>query len=395
MTAKKKRSDGEGSIYFDKSRNKFVGALVLGYRDKKPIRKKVSAATRSGAAGKLRELREQHAAHTLPQGKVPTVEQWMNTWYGTILPRTAKPLTLAGYNAKVNHYIIPLLGHHRLDRLTPEHIEAAWDVLFEVGNPTLDDPEPLAQNTIHQTHRILARALRVAVQRKHIKSNPAGFDSMDAPKRVDVEFVPLSPTEVQLVLAQAEGSWNSARWSVALALGLRQGEALGLRWIDVDLSDNVIHVRQTLNRISGKGLVFGEPKSKTGVRDIALPASLVAKMRAHKKTQNQAKLRAGDHWADTGLVFTLEDGRPIDPSVDARRWRQLLTDAGVPHRRLHDARHTAATMLLAQGVSTRVAMQILGHSQISVTMRYQHVVDEMQRDAAAKMDTALWGKSGG
>ncbi len=401
----KHRSDGEGSVYCrhktdcpergnpkPKCKCAWQGAIVTGYRDGKAIRRKVSAPTKAGCALKVRELREQLLGDELPaNGKPLTVEQWMTYWYKRIAPRETKPLTMAGYNAKVNQYIIPLLGHHRLDKLTPEHIEDAWDTLRESGNPTLPDPVPLSPNTIHQTHRILSRALKIAAHRKRLRINPAGKDSMPAPRRVEAEIIPMAEAEVDKLLDTCRGQWNAARWSVALALGLRQGEALGLRWEDVDLDEGVIHVRQTLMRLTGRGIVFGTPKSAKSRRSIAVPASLLAALKSHRKAVNAQRLALGNHWTDSGLVFTLEDGRPLDPSVDAGRWRKLLEQAGIRHYRLHDARHSAGTMMVREGVDLRVAMQILGHSQLSVTMRYQHVVDAAMKDAATKLDQqARW-----
>lgn len=408
-SGRKKRPDGEGSLY---QRHKdgcakpvnsrgestckcpWVGAFVLEFRAGKPIRKRVTAKTRSGAAAKLREIRAEHEANTLPVGKSPTVEQWMNHWLSKIAARKVGPLTLENsYRQKVRDYIIPLLGHHRLDRLTAEHIEAAWDELSEVGNPTLDyeKRKPLAPNTVLQTHRILSRALKVAVQRKRLRTNPAATEGMDAPSGSKVEMTPLTLEESRKVLAAAKGKRNAARWSVALALGLRQGEALGLRWEDVNLDDGVLRVRQALQRVRGRGLVFGGLKSDAGRRDIALPAELVTQLRQHKSEQNAERIKAGSIWEDHGLVFCQENGKPIDPSRDWKSWRDLLAAAKVPKRRLHDARHAAATLMLLQGIDTRVVMQILGHSQISMTMRYQHAVDELRKDAAAKVGSALYG----
>lgn len=403
----KTRVDGDGSVYQrhgddcppvdpatrrrppHKCSGKWIAAATL-YVDHngRPKRIKVSANTKTGAIANLNERREALGGDLPAVGKVTTVEEWMSYWFKRVAPRRCKPLTLAGYDAKVNDYIIPLLGHHRLDRLTPEHIEDAWDRLREEGNPTLPEPKPLSPNTIHQTHRILSRALKVAVQRKRLRANPAGSDSMDAPPRVEVEIKPMRDDEVERVLAAAREQWNGARWSVALALGLRQGEALGLRWEDVDFDAGTLTVRQTLMRLTGQGLVFGTPKSSTSRRTIALPTSLQARLKAHRTEQNAKRLELGSHWTDSGLVFTMEDGRPIDPSVDAGRWRALLAEAGVPHYRLHDARHSAATMMVIQGVDLRSAMSILGHSQMSVTMRYQHVVDRVKREAADKLDQA-------
>lgn len=404
----KNRTDGDGSVYQRHSPDcsrptdgrgkstckcKWQGVYVVGTKPNpkggRPllVRKKVSANTKSAAAVKLADLKQKHAADDLPaDGKSITVEQWMNHWYRKVLPRYAKPYTVAGYNAKVNQYIIPILGHHRLDKLTPEHIEDAWDRLRDEGNPTLDDPVPLSANTIHQTHRILSRALKVAVQRKKLRNNPAGASMMDAPPQVEQPIVPMTEEEVDAVLAACRGQWNAARWNVALAIGLRQGEALGLRWDDVDLETGEIQIRQTLMRLTGQGIVFGAPKSEKSRRGIALPPSLHERLKAHRIEQNERRLELGSHWTDSGLVFTLEDGRPLDPSVDAGRWRRLLETAGVRHYRLHDARHSAGTMMVNEGVDIRTAMAILGHSQLSVTMRYQHVVDEAKRGAAVQLD---------
>lgn len=405
----KQRTDGDGSIYQrhkedcpergtekPKCKCPWQAVVVVDWRDKKPVRRKRTAPTKTAAAEAARELIAKYKEGDLPaDGKPLTVEQWMKHWYERIVPRSgAKPYTIAGYNAKVNQYIIPLLGHRRLDRLTPEHIEDAWDALRESGNPSHPRYDEdgnlvgLSQNTIHQTHRILSRALKVAVQRKRLRVNPAGASQMDAPSRVEGEIEPMTEDEVDAVLDACRGKWNAARWNVALALGLRQGEALGLRWEDVDLEAGIMRIRQTLIRVTGEGITFGTPKSKKSVRDLAIPPSLLTNLKAHRRAQAEKRLELGSHWTDSGLVFTLEDGRPLDPSVDARRWRKLLEAAGVRHYRLHDARHSAGTLMLKEGVDLRVAMAILGHSQVSVTMRYQHAVDAMLTDAAQKLDRA-------
>lgn len=403
----KQRSDGEGTVYQNHAKDcprpvnargkstcdcRWIGAFVLGYRDGKPVRRKVSAATASGAATRLRELREKHADTVLPVvGKPITVERWMNHWLTQVAPRRVRPTTLASYTSKVEQYINPLIGHHRLDQLTADHIEAAWDHLLTVGNPKAENPTPLAPASVRQAHRILSRALKVAVQRNRLRRNPADGNAMDAPSVPEVEMKVLDVEQVRKVLDAAKGDRMEARWVVALALGLRQGEALGLRWQDVDLEDGVLRVRQAMQRVKGKGLVFGEPKSKRSKRDLALDSTVVSILRAHKKAQNAERLAAGTSWTDLGLVFTQPNGKPIDQGRDNKRWTALLEKAGVPRVRLHDARHSAATVALLSGASTRAVMDMLGHSQIAVTMRYQHVVDEMKRDTATKVSAVLWG----
>jgi integrase len=385
--ASTKRTDGAGSIYYDASRERFVGVYVTGWRDGKPIRKKVSGKTKTDANRKLEVLKEKVKAGELPSGRIPTVDEWMTYWLNQIAAKKVRPSTLRGYTTCVNRYIIPLLGDKRLDRLQPEHIANAWQYLVETGAPGATEPKPLSSTTAHQCHRILSRALKVAYQRGHSTRNVATM--IDAPQPREEEIKPLSKTDAQRIIELAKDRRNGARWRVALALGLRQGESLGLTWQHVDLDKGTLAVRQSLARVKGQGLVFGPVKSRAGKRTLSLPKPLLEELRTHRKRQNEDRLAAGNWYADADLVFAREDGRPIDPKIDWREWKALCKEAGVPDARLHDARHTAATMLLAMGVPMRVAMEILGHSRITVTQRYQHVVDEMHEDAAEKM-AAFW-----
>lgn len=414
----KSRTDGEGSVYRRHERTcerpvdsrgrstckcKWLGVLVIGYDEKKrpdgsvtklARRKVVTAATRTAAASKLQGLKDLHFAGDLPEGKPITTGQWVDHWLTKIVPKgNPKPGTVKAYTTVVRQYVIPLLGHHRLDRLTPEHIEDAWETLLDNGNPLKapDERTPIGPNTVHLAHTVLRRSLKVAVQRKRLKTNPAGTDSMDAPPRTEEEVEPIAPADVEKILAAAHGTPYGVRWSVALALGLRPAEALGLRWEDVDLDEGVLHVRQQLQRVKGSGLVATTPKSEKGKRWMNLPTTLLADLKAHRKAQTEARLKAGDQWQDSGLIFTLDDGRPISAEVDRRRWHKLLEVAEVPDTRLYDARHSAATLLLLQGVDVRTVMALLGHSQISITMKYQHAVDELRASAAEKIEAGLWG----
>jgi integrase len=150
-------------------------------------------------------------------------------------------------------------------------------------------------------------------------------------------------------------------------LGPWLGEALGLTWNSINLDASTLTVRQALQRRPGEGVVFVQPKSRAGRRTISLPGPLRDALREHQASQLIDRSAAGSQWHDKNLVICQEDGRPIDPRSDHRAWRLLRADANVPQARLHDARHTAATLLLQQGVPARVAMEMLGHSQISLT----------------------------
>lgn len=316
-------------------------------------------------------------------GPTPTVSWWLDHWLTTIAIRRVRPSTYAWYEAVIRLHLGPAIGHHRLDRLQPEHLEVMYRDL---------DMSGLAPATLLQVHRVLSRALKVAIQRGRLVRNVATL--VDAPSLQHAEIYPLDIDEARAVLEAAEGQRNAARWSVALALGLRQGEALGLPWDAVDLEDGVLTVRQALQRQPNVGLVIVEPKSRAGRRSIALPIPLRDALRVHQAEQEAERVRAANVYEDHGLVFCQETGRPIDPSADHRAWRALSAAAGVRPARLHDARHTAATLLLTQGVPARVVMEILGHSQISLTLgTYSHVMPELARQAADSMDQALWGPS--
>ena len=172
--------------------------------------------------------------------------------------------------------------------------------------------------------------------------------------------------------------------------GTAAGGALGLTWDAVDLEQGTLTVRQALQRQPSAGLAFVQPKSRAGRRTLTLPVQLRESLRAHRTAQLEERMAAGSMWQDHDLVFCQVTGQPIDPRSDHRAWRALLAEAGVRPARLHDARHTAATLLLQQGVPARVAMEMLGHSQISLTLgTYSHVTPELAEDAARRMGEAL------
>lgn len=391
--ASPKRSDGEGSLYQRHAadctrpvnargdstcRCPWRGALVTGWHDGKPIRKRVTAHSRAAAAAKLRKVADEVKKGQLPHGRIPTVGEWVTYWLETIVTERNRPNTVRTYRTYVEHYIVPQLGRHRLDKLTPEHIGTAWRALAADG---------LGQNTIHNVHAALSRSLKVAQQRGKVTANVATL--MDAPPRIKNEAVILDKEQARAVLEAAKGEHNAARWTVAFSLGLRQGEALGLRWADVNLDAGTVTVRHSLGRVKGKGLVLGPTKGGKD-RLVVLPAPLLVELKAHRKTQAAERLAAGNHWRDGDYVFAQTDGKPIDPREDRDHWKALLTKAGAPDVRGHSARHTAATMLLAHGVPVEVVKEILGHSSIIVTQGYQHRVNDLHLDAAERMAAAYW-----
>jgi integrase len=379
MTADR-RASGESSI-IKGADGRWHGYVSMGLKENgKRDRRHVASVKRADVVRRVRELEEQRdAGIVLASGRGLTVQQWMTLWLDTIASRKVRPSTLAGYRTCVNR-INRHLGHHRLDKLQPEHLEAFYTRLEADG---------LSSTTALLHHRVISRALKVAMQRGRMARNVATL--VDAPTARREEVQPLTAADARRILELAKDLPNGARWSVALALGLRQGEALGLLWDAVDLDAGTLTVRRALQRQAGKGLVLVEPKSRAGRRTVKLPDPLRDALRAHRVRQTEQRLAAANTWEDRGFVFCQANGRPIDARRDWLDWKALLRAAEVRDARLHDARHTAATLLLQQGVPARVVMEILGHSQISLTLgTYSHVVPELAHEAAERMGDALW-----
>ncbi len=314
-------------------------------------------------------------------GRAPSVGDWLDHWLEHIAARRVRPRTLESYSTTVRLHLRPGIGHHRLDRLQPEHLEQLYGALGDKG---------LSPASALRAHRVLSRALKVASQRGKVARNVATLVDAPSAKRAETAL-PLSAEEARRVLATARERRNAARWTVALAVGLRQSEALGLRWSDIDLDSGTLSVRRGLHRVAGRGLVYEEPKARSG-RTLALPVQLVEALRSHRTAQLEERMAAGSLWQDHGLVFAQVNGRPLERKSDWRAWKVLLADAGVREVRLHDGRHTAATLLLSAGVHPRVVMELLGHSQMRTTTdTYSHVMPALAQEAADRMGTALWG----
>lgn len=247
----------------------------------------------------------------------------------------------------------------------------------------------LSPRTVQYLHAILRRSLGLATKWGLVARNVALL--VDSPRVKRSEIRPLTPEQARQFLQMAKGDRLGALYSVAIALGLRQGEALGLRWDDVDMQQGWVQVRMALQRVDGK-LQLVEPKTEKSRRTIEMPDVVRDALREHRIRQLQERLLAGQTWQEHGLVFTTTIGTPLDARNVVRHFHGLLETAGLPRMRFHDLRHTAASLLLAQGLELRVVQEVLGHSQISLTANlYAHVMPVLMKEAAAKMDAVLRG----
>ncbi|WP_218004765.1 tyrosine-type recombinase/integrase [Microtetraspora niveoalba] len=450
MASGSRKPNGRSSVYLGKD-GKWHGWVTMGVKDNgAPDRRHRVGSSEAEVTRKIRELEKlRDAGKTSKPGRKPTVEQWMSTYLDTICARlvsTGKmaPRTLDDYRSKNKNWIVPHLGRHRLDRLTPEHLDRLYVAMAEQGK---------AESHILKVHRIISRALEIAMRRDQVGRNVAKL--VEPPGSGDVEIEPLSRTDVRKILDAVTDRRNGTRWVVGLALGLRQGEALGLRWKYVDLDAHEVKIwwqiqrtkwqhgcgdpqvctrdkhrapcpkdcakhqhregcakdcgkrghvcpevenpcpknctghASTCPRRQGGGLGFRRPKSNSK-RVIPLPDELVPLLKGQQEAQDAEREAAGESWEENDLVYSRPDGRPIDPRHDWEEWKEILKEAGVRDARVHDGRHTAGTLLIDMGVHVRTVMEVLGHSDIRVTQRYTHVATPMARDAVRRMGRALW-----
>lgn len=380
------------------------GRVTVGVKDNgKPDRRHRQGKTEAEVIAKIRKLEAERGTGKVPKAGRPwTVAKWLNYWLEHIAtPPNVRHTTHDGYGVAVRVHLIPGIGAHRLDKLTPEHLEKLYKKMQQKGSKPA---------TAHQVHRTINAALNHTVKRKHITENVAMIAQAPRVEEEDVE--PYTIEEVQRLLAEAAKYRNSGRWAIALALGLRQGEVLGLRWQDVDLEGGYLRVRR--NRLRSKyahgctepcGRKAGyckerirtnpedaPTKSRAGKRGVGLPGELVTLLKQHKTVQEAWRDTAGELWEDSGRVFTTPLGRALSPNTDYHEWKALLVAAGVREARLHDARHTAATVLLVIGTQQRAVMDVMGWSSADMVKRYQHVTDPIRQEIARRVGDALWAR---
>ena len=378
VTMAKNRGANEGSIYKRKD-GRWAGVVNLGWRNGKRFRKSVYGRTRADVQDKLNEALRNHRLGIPFAPERLTVEQFLNGWLENHVKPGTRPRTYESYEGAVRLHIAPAIGKIRLGKLTAENIQAMVNDKSHSG---------LAPRTVEYIHSVLSRALNRAVKWDLVRRNVAKLATTPrVPRKL---LSPLTPDEARVFLKHIRGDRNEALFTVAMALGLRKGEALGLRWEDVDIEKGTLTVRYALQRRKGQGKVLVEPKSERSRRTIHMPDVVVKALRAHRARQSKERLAAGSAWKDTGHLFTTTIGSPMDERRVLNDFKKALRAAKLPERRFHDARHTAASLLLAQGVSPRTIMEVLGHSQITLTLNtYAHVMPAMLEDAAGKMDAIL------
>ncbi|MCX6022161.1 MAG: tyrosine-type recombinase/integrase [Chloroflexi bacterium] len=289
--------------------------------------------------------------------------------------------TRQSYAEVVRLHLAPELGKIALVKLTPQQVQAVIKKKLAAG---------LGPRRVQYIHAVLRMALEKALKWGLAARNVAKL--VDAPSVPRHEVQPLTPDQARQFLDAVKDNRFEALYMVALSLGLRQAEIFGLRWADMDLDAGTLRVTVSLQRLGGTYRLVA-PKTQKSRRLLSLPNATVAALRAHRVRQRDERQQAGDAWEDwqgTGLVFATATGGPLQGATITQNLHRLLERAGLPRVRFHDLRHTAASLLLAQGVAPRMIMEVLGHNQISTTMDiYAHVMPAAMREAADRMDAML------
>jgi len=292
-----------------------------------------------------------------------------------------RPSTWAEHRSKVEVHLAPAIGHLPLQRLAPGHLNTLYADLLERG---------LSARTVLHVHATIRRALADATRWGLVPRNVALLASPPRPARTELQV--WTAADLRAFLAFVEDDRLYGLWLLAASTGMRRGEVLGLQWPDVDFGRARVAVRRSLVTV-GHQVVVSEPKTAKGRRSVALDPATVAGLKAWRKHQTAERLAWGPAWTDSGLVFTREDGRPLHPREVTRAFSRHVLAAGVPIIRLHDLRHTHATLALAAGVHPKVVQERLGHANIAITLdTYSHAVPALEEAAARTVAALVFGQ---
>ncbi len=368
----KKRGQGEGSLYKRKDGLWVAQVYAQGTKIYKYCK------TQAEARDWVQEIRNQLQNGLALASAQITLEQFLQQWLESHRA-SIRPKTVQQYEHIVKQYLVPGIGRLKLRELRPDHIQALYNANLREGK---------SERTVLLIHAVLHRALNQALKWGLIVHNPV--QGTTHPKLRHREMRTLTDIQVRTLLRVVQGSRYEALYLLAVSTGLREGELLGLKWSDLDWSARRLQVQRQLQRLSGNSMVFSEPKSKAGRRAVVLSQIVLSRLRSHRVIQAYEKLFAGERWKENDLVFPSSIGTPWDPRNLYKHFKGLLEQAELPDIRFHDLRHTAATLMLQQGIHPKVVQERLGHADISLTLNtYSHVMPDIQEEAAEKLDLIL------
>ncbi|HEU5377694.1 MAG TPA: tyrosine-type recombinase/integrase [Ktedonobacteraceae bacterium] len=366
-----RRTKGEGSVYMRKDGRAAASAIYEGKRITK------YGKTKTEARQKLDAYLDDLKAGRVVIGPKQTVEQYLTHWLEDSRRLKIEPGTFENYRYTLRAHLLPAFGHLQLNQLTKERVQEFYASKLDAG---------YAPSTIKVMHSLLSSALRDAVADGLLARNVC--DYVTVPKQKKRKPYTLNGDQCKRLLEAARGRRLWLMILMAITTGARVGELCALRWSDIDVKNQRIHIHRSVHVVVGRGLVEKEPKTASGARRVVLAQVVADALPEQQAYIERLRLRAGFAWKDLGLVFPgvrgnyLRDGRILD------EFRMILAEVGLPLKmHFHDLRHSAATLLFAAGVNPKVVSEALGHSSVSITLGlYGDVTPDMQDETGRVMD---------
>jgi integrase len=335
--------------------------------------------TKKEAEKKLAELLYQLDTGTFMRPSKTTLAEYLEKWLADYAKPNLSPRGFERYAGIIRKHLIPDMGSITLTQLRPEHLQKHYTARLNSG---------LSARTVRYHHAVIHKALQTAVKWGLVSRNVA--DGVDMPRIRRTEMQTWDEDDVNRFLEAAKDNPYYALFYTALYTGMRRSELLGLKWSDVDFILSQVYINRSLHHLKDGSYVFTQPKSAKSRRSIALPPSAILVLKKHRETQKLERTLLGVPLTDDELVFSQFDGRPLRPNTVTRAWAMLAARAGVKVIRLHDARHTHASLMLKQGIHPKIVQERLGHASIQMTLdTYSHVAPGLQQAAAEGFDRLL------
>jgi integrase len=369
-------------------KNRWRGHLVVGYDESgKPKRKYFRGKSSADVQAQIDEVRANVREGLIPTDRDASFADLAQVWLEEYVKPNKAASTYLSYGLMYRTHIAPELGRRKLADLTPRHVQGVLNKLRASGK---------GERMVGYTFTLVKAILKLGVKWGWVARNVA--DSVDRPRKVastaSHAAARIGKEDARAIMRAVEGHRLEALFTVALGLGLRRGEALGLLWSDVDLDRGIIRLSGSLQPL-GSELVRTDLKTKSSRRILRLPEIARRSLKKHRARQLEDQLALGELWPHTGYVFTDPLGQPVHPRHMKYEFDRLLRLAGLPRMRLHDLRHVYATLLLAEGVPLKVISEMLGHSSTAVTAEvYLHVLEEMKEQATKQLDEILGSGEG-
>ena len=336
--------------------------------------KSLYAPTEKEAYGKLQKALQEQKQGILATGPRQKLSDFLPWWLEEVRQFKIRKSTYVRYQITLKKHILPALGHYPLQKLTTQHVQAFYNERLK---------KTQSPDAVYQAHRVLNPALEYAVKSRLISYNPVSGVSLPSLKKRKVH--PLTIEQAHHLLEVAQGHRLEVWLAVAITTGMRLGEITGLHWDDCDLEKGLIEIHRSVAYLVND-YVEGPPKTAKSERTIPISPTVCTLLKKHRIRQNEERLKVGEKWQDKNIVFCNQAGGYVYSNTFRKGFASLLDKAGLPSMHIHDLRHTASTLMQSLGVSPKAVQEMLGHSHLSQTGDYTHVILSMQQQASERMD---------